>query len=87
MPVKGSVLRQFSTIACRQVRLNLTDRGCLSFLTLLPFILGELSLAVCGEVGFGVPDPLGDASNEPGQVLELLKAGAIFMGIALTSEI
>ncbi|MDT5096381.1 MAG: transport system ATP-binding/permease protein [Mycobacterium sp.] len=84
MPVKGPLLRQFSTIARRQVRLILADRGYLAFLTLVPFILGVLSLAVCGKVGFGVPDPLGDAPNEPGQILVLLNVGAISMGIALT---
>jgi len=47
-------------------------------------ILGVLSLAVCGHVGFGIPDPRGDAPNEPGQILVLLNVGAIFMGIALT---
>ena len=34
--------------------------------------------------GFGVPVPMGDAPNEPGQILVLLNVGAIFMGTALT---
>ena len=83
-PVHTSLVRQFSTIARRQMRLIISDRGYFIFLALLPFILGVLSLAVPGTVGFGIPDPLGDAPNEPGQILVLLNVGAIFMGTALT---
>jgi ABC transport system ATP-binding/permease protein len=83
-PVHTSLLRQFSTIARRQIRLIISDRGYFIFLTLLPFIMGVLSLAVPGTVGFGAPDPRGNAPNEPGQILVLLNVGAIFMGTALT---
>ncbi len=83
-PTHTSLLRQFSTIVRRQARLIISDRGYFLFLALLPFIMGVLSLAVPGTVGFGVPDPLGDAPNEPGQILVLLNVGAIFMGTALT---
>jgi ABC transport system ATP-binding/permease protein len=83
-PVHTSLRRQFSTVARRQIRLIISDRGYFAFLALLPFILGVLSLAVPGNVGFGVPDPMGNAPNEPGQILVLLNVGAIFMGTALT---
>src|SRR5271157_2962902 len=83
-PVHTSLRRQFSTIARRQVRLIVSDRGYFAFLALLPFILGVLSLAVPGNVGFGIPNPMGNAPNEPGQILVLLNVGAIFMGTALT---
>lgn len=83
-PVHTSLLRQFSTIVRRQTRLIVSDRGYFTFLALLPFIMGVLSLAVPGTVGFGVPDPMGNAPNEPGQILVLLNVGAIFMGTALT---
>ena len=83
-PTHTSLLRQFSTIARRQLRLIVSDRGYFVFLAVLPFIMGVLSLAVPGTVGFGIPDPMGDAPNEPGQVLVLLNVGAIFMGTALT---
>ena len=83
-PAKTSLLRQFSTIARRQMRLIVSDRGYFFFLAILPFIMGVLSLSVPGTVGFGIPDPLGDAPNEPGQILVLLNVGAIFMGTALT---
>lgn len=83
-PTHTSLLRQFSTIARRQMRLIISDRGYFAFLAVLPFIMGVLSLSVPGTVGFGVPDPMGDAPNEPGQILVLLNVGAIFMGTALT---
>jgi ABC transport system ATP-binding/permease protein len=83
-PVQTSLRRQFSTIARRQVRLIVSDRGYFVFLALLPFIMGVLSLSVPGNVGFGVTDPLGNAPNEPGQILVMLNVGAIFMGTALT---
>ena len=58
-PRKTSLLRQFSTIARRQIRLIVSDRGYFIFLALLPFIMGVLSLSVPGTMGFGVPDPHG----------------------------
>ncbi len=83
-PVHTSVLKQFSTIARRQMRLIVSDRGYFIFLALLPFIMGALSLSVPGITGFGPPDKFSDAPNQPGQVLVLLNVGAIFMGTALT---
>ncbi len=83
-PTHTSLIRQFSTIARRQMRLIISDRGYFAFLAMLPFIMGVLSLSVPGTVGFGVPNPMGDAPNEPGQILVLLNVGAIFMGTALT---
>jgi ABC-type multidrug transport system ATPase subunit len=83
-PVHTSLWRQFSTIGRRQVRLIMSDRGYFVFLALLPLIVGVLSLAVPGTVGFGIPNPMGDAPSEPDQILVLLTMGAVFMGTALT---
>ncbi len=83
-PSHTSLFRQFSTIARRQLRLIISDRGYFVFLALLPFIMGALSMSVPGDVGFGTPNPMGDAPNEPGQILVLLNVGAVFMGTALT---
>ena len=83
-PTHTSLRRQFSTIVRRQARLIVSDRGYFAFLAILPFIMGVLSLAVPGEVGFGKPDPMGGSPNEPGQILVFLNVGAIFMGTALT---
>ena len=56
-PVHAGLRRQVSTIARRQVRLVVADRGYFVFLALLPFILGSLSLTVPGSSGFHVPAP------------------------------
>jgi ABC-type multidrug transport system ATPase subunit len=79
-----SLIRQFSTIARRQMRLIISDRGYFIFLAILPFIMGSLSMSVPGDVGFGTPNPMGDAPTEPAQILVLLNVGAVFMGTALT---
>src|SRR6202035_719667 len=60
-PVHTSLWRQFSTIGRRQVRLVMSDRGYFVFQALLPFIVGVLSLAVPGTVGFGIPNRMGVA--------------------------
>lgn len=97
-PVLTSTGKQISTVARRQVRLILADRGYLIFLVLMPFALGVLSLAVRGDAGFApasvypvcpavVPPPPEvrcDAPTEPGQIMVLLILGACFMGAALT---
>ena len=83
-PTRTSLRRQFSTIARRQLRLIVSDRGYFIFLAALPFIMGVLSLSVPGDTGFGQTDPMGDAPNQPGQILVMLNVGAIFMGTALT---
>ncbi|MBY0440605.1 MAG: ATP-binding cassette domain-containing protein [Mycobacteriaceae bacterium] len=83
-PPHTSVLRQFSTVARRQVRLIFADRGYFIFLALLPLIMGALALTVPGKTGLGIPDPRGAAPNEPESILTLLTIAAVFMGTALT---
>ena len=78
------LLRQTSTVARRQLRLILADRGYFIFLAVLPFILGTLTLMVPGNVGFGLADVRGTAANEPAQIVMLLSLSAVFMGAALT---
>ncbi|BBZ24190.1 ATP-binding cassette domain-containing protein [Mycolicibacter hiberniae] len=81
-PPATNVLKQLSTIARRQIRLVISDRGYSVFLALLPFIVGLLSLTVEGSHGLGMPGP--DAPTEPRYVMVLLNIGAVFMGTALT---
>jgi hypothetical protein len=57
MPVERSLLRQFSTIARRQVRLILADRGYLSFLTLLPSSLACFRWRSAEKLGSASPIP------------------------------
>ncbi|MGH3562769.1 MAG: ABC transporter permease, partial [Mycobacterium sp.] len=79
-----SIRKQLSTIARRQVRLVVSDRGYSVFLAVLPFLIGALSLTVEGKTGFGIADPRGSAPTEPGNLMVLLNLGAVFMGTALT---
>ena len=83
-PVHTDVFRQFSTIARRQIRLVVSDRGYTVFLALLPFLIGVLSLTVRGTTGYGMSDPMGNNPAQPDQILVMLNVGAVFMGTALT---
>ena len=83
-PVHTDVFRQFSTIARRQIRLVISDRGYTVFLALLPFLMGCFSLTVRGTSGYGMSDPLGNNPAQPDQILVMLNVGAVFMGTALT---
>lgn len=83
-PAHTSLVRQFSTIARRQLRLLISDRGYFIFLAILPFIMGALSMSVPGDVGFNAPPLTSEAPTEPAQILVLLNVGAVFMGTALT---
>ncbi|OSC43024.1 ATP-binding cassette domain-containing protein [Mycobacterium decipiens] len=83
-PVHTDVFHQFSTVARRQVRLVVSDRGYTVFLAVLPFLIGLLTLTVRGKTGFGIADPNSNAPNQPGQILVMLNVGAVFMGTALT---
>jgi ABC transport system ATP-binding/permease protein len=83
--VHTDLLRQLSTIARRQVRLVISDRGYSVFLAVLPFLIGALSLTVKGpKPGLGPADPLGLAPTQPQYIMVLLNIGAVFMGTALT---
>jgi ABC-type multidrug transport system ATPase subunit len=83
-PVHADVFRQFSTIARRQIRLVISDRGYTVFLALLPVLIGVLTLTVRGKSGYGMSDPLGNNPAQPDQILVMLNVGAVFMGTALT---
>jgi ABC transport system ATP-binding/permease protein len=83
-PVHTDILRQFSTVARRQVRLVISDQGYTVFLALLPFFIGVLSLTVRGKTGYGMGDPTSNSPNQADQILVMLTVGAVFMGTALT---
>ncbi len=83
-PVHTNVLHQLSTVARRQVRLVISDRGYTVFLALLPFLIGILTLTVRGKTGYGMGDPMSNSPNQPDQILVMLIVGAVFMGTALT---
>ena len=84
--------RQFSTVARRQLRLIVADRGYLAFLAVLPVVLGLLTMVLPGSRGFApatVPpgSPPGTMPKDPTEALQILVVlviGAAFMGSALT---
>ena len=85
-PTRTSVRQQFSTIARRQMRLIVSDRGYFIF-------PGGTAVHHGRAVAVGARRRRlrrtrtakgGEAPNEPGQILVLLNVGAIFMGTALT---
>lgn len=82
-PARTSTGRQLLTVARRQLRLIFADRIYTTFLLLLPFILGAMSLIVPGDTGFGVAT-VGHSPNEPNQLLIVANIAAVFMGTALT---
>ncbi|MCF3940672.1 ATP-binding cassette domain-containing protein [Gordonia sp. GW1C4-4] len=82
-PPTSSAAHQASTVARRQCRLIIADRGYLAFLAVMPIVLGLLTLVIPGDAGFTVathPDTAGEAV----QILIILTIGATFMGTALT---
>ena len=81
-PPRTSSWRQVMTLVRRQTRLITSDRGYFAFLSVLPFVLGVLSLAVPGNTGLGAINPA--APEEPIDILILLDIGAVFLGTALT---
>jgi ABC-type multidrug transport system ATPase subunit len=82
--LRTGVWRQLSTMARRQVRLILADRGYFIFLCLLPFLVALLPLTAKGDNAFEVPPPGSATPNVAITVLVFVNLGAFFMGTALT---
>ncbi len=83
-PARAGVWRQTSTVARRQVRLLMANRGYLAFLAVLPFIVGLLPLTVIGHAGLGhMPSP-GAPPFEAKHIIALTSFAAILMGTTLT---
>lgn len=83
-PARTSLPRQVWSLARRQARLIIADRGYFIFLAVLPFILGALTLVVPGGSGFGPADPRSDTPDEAAEILLVLLVAVVFMGTALT---
>lgn len=85
-PAPVRLASQWSTIARRQVRLLLANRGYFVFLAVLPFIVGLLPVTVAGHAGLGHPSPDGSAPFEAKHVIALTSFAAILMGVTLTAR-
>ncbi len=83
VPPPTSLFRQFSTIARRQWRLVLSDRGYLAFLLILPIVLGALTLVVPGDHGLTGRGG-GSGLRELKFILVILVVGTCFTGATLT---
>lgn len=78
------VLRQLSTVARRQMRLLLAQRGYIAFLAVLPFVVGLLPLTAAGDAGLGGIPAAGAPPFEAKHIVALTSFAAILMGITLT---
>ncbi|OBI02308.1 ABC transporter ATP-binding protein [Mycobacterium scrofulaceum] len=83
-PPGVGVWRQTSTLARRQVRLLVANRGYLAFLAVLPFIVGLLPLTVTGHAGLSHLPELGAPPFEAKHIVALTSFAAILMGTTLT---
>lgn len=82
-PPGVGVWRQTSTLARRQVRLLVANRGYLAFLAVLPFIVGLLPLTVTGHAGLSHLPQLGAPPFEAKHIVALTSFAAILMGTTL----
>ncbi|MDX1887341.1 ATP-binding cassette domain-containing protein [Mycolicibacterium sp. 120270] len=85
-PARAGVRRQTSTVARRQVRLLMANRGYLAFLAVLPFIVGLLPLTVTGDAGLSHMPSLGAPPFEAKHIVALTSFAAILMGTTLTAR-
>ena len=83
-PGRAGVWRQVSTVARRQVRLLMANRGHVAFLAVLPFIVGLLPLTVTGDAGLSHMPSLGAPPFEAKHIVALTSFAAILMGTTLT---
>lgn len=83
-PPRVGVWRQTSTLARRQVRLLVANRGYLAFLAVLPFIVGLLPLTVTGHAGLSHLPELGAPPFEAKHIVALTSFAAILMGTTLS---
>lgn len=81
---RAGARRQAWTVARRQCRLILADRGYLLSLVAMPIVLGLISLVVPGSRGFAGPNLGPEDPGEAVQLLVILVVGAVFMGAATT---
>jgi ABC transport system ATP-binding/permease protein len=72
------------TVARRQVRLLMANRGYLAFLAVLPFIVGLLPLTVTGHAGLSHMPSLGAPPLEAEHIVALTSFAAVLMGTTLT---
>lgn len=83
-PRQQSALRQFSTVARRQLRVMSADRGFLALTLFMPVALGLLTWLVPGDGIFEPQPATAEPSSSPLQVVMILAIGAAFIGLSST---
>jgi ABC transport system ATP-binding/permease protein len=82
-PPLPSLLRQSIIATRRQAWLMVADQGYFIFLTILPLLIGAISLLVPGDAGLGPASRYGSSPDQAVEILAVLAVGAVLMGTAL----
>jgi ABC-type multidrug transport system ATPase subunit len=82
-PPLPSLLRQSIIAARRQAWLMVADQRYFIFLTILPLLIGAISLLVPGDAGLGPASRYGSSPDQALEILAVLAVGAVLMGTAL----
>ena len=82
-PPLPSLLRQSIIAARRQAWLMVADQRYFIFLTILPLLIGAISLLVPGDAGLGPASRYGSSPDQAVEILAVLAVGAVLMGTAL----
>lgn len=83
-PARPGAFGQLRTVARRQLRLLLAQRGYVTFLAVLPLLVGILPLTAAGDAGLGGLPADGAPPFEAKHIVALTSFAAILMGITLT---
>src|SRR6201999_1780452 len=82
-PPLPSLLRQSIIAARRQAWLMVADQRYFIFLTILPLLIGAISLLVPGDAGLGPASRYGGSPDQAVEILAVLTVGAVLIGTAL----
>jgi ABC transport system ATP-binding/permease protein len=82
-PPLPSLLRQSIIAARRQAWLMVADQRYFIFLTILPLLIGAITLLVPGDAGLGPASRYGSSPDQAVEILAVLAVGAVLMGTAL----
>jgi ABC-type multidrug transport system ATPase subunit len=82
-PPLPSLLRQSIIATRRQAWLLVADQRYFIFLTILPLLVGAISLLVPGDAGLGPASRYGSSPDQAVEILAVLAVGAVLIGTAL----
>jgi ABC-type multidrug transport system ATPase subunit len=82
-PPLPSLLRQSIIATRRQAWLLVADQRYFIFLTILPLLIGAISLLVPGDAGLGPASRYGSSPDQAVEILAVLAVGAVLIGTAL----